>query len=205
MNGLPRLMLVTDRRRCGGDPAARIAAGLAGGPALVQIREKDLDVEGRIGLVRSIREPIGPEPILVVNGCPETARATGAGLHLPAASFRENMRPAGIGLVGCSIHSLAELEAALSIGPDYLLAGTVFPTRSKPGAPGIGLERLEALVAAAGDIPVFAIGGVDRRNASQVRQAGAWGAAVVGAWIGTPDPAEAVRRILAALARPEKE
>jgi thiamine-phosphate pyrophosphorylase len=51
-------------------------------------------------------------------------------------------------------------------------------------------------VALAGDVPVFALGGVDADNAGSFIDAGAHGVAVVGAVMRADDPRSVVRTIL---------
>ena len=95
---------------------------------------------------------------------------------MPAACVRRITPPSF--LVGRSIHSVAE---ATDAGPvDYLIAGTVFPTSSKPGGhPLIGMDGLRAIVAAA-SAPVLAIGGVTADRLDELVAAGAAGAAGIG-------------------------
>ena len=62
---------------------------------------------------------------------------------------------------------------------------------------------MRRVAAAAGAVPVFAIGGVDEGRIAELREAGAYGAAVRRAVLGAADPAAAARRLLRALgARP---
>ena len=61
---------------------------------------------------------------------------------------------------------------------DYVIAGTVFPTSSKPGRTELlGLSGL-ASIAAAVRTPVLAIGGIGVEHAGEVSAAGAAGIAV---------------------------
>ena len=79
-------------------------------------------------------------------------------------------------LIGCSTHSVEEVEAAGAAGADYVVFGPIFPTPSKPGATDLpGLPGLEH--AARAGIPVLALGGVDLRRLADVAGAGARGAA----------------------------
>ena len=49
------------------------------------------------------------------------------------------------------------------------------------------------------DLPVVAIGGIDRERAAEAVKAGAAGVAVVSAVMAAPDPAAAARELLAAV------
>ncbi|MDR7568172.1 MAG: thiamine phosphate synthase, partial [Armatimonadota bacterium] len=114
------------------------------------------------------------------------------GLHLPEGSRKpEGSWP----LWGRSVHSP---EAAVRAGrehPDYLIAGPVYPTDSKPGSPPLGPQGLGQIVRAAEGIPVLAIGGIRAERVPEVMGAGAWGVAVRGAILRAEDPERAAREI----------
>ena len=180
---------VTDRRRFGlslDELAARAATAVAGGVDVIQIRESDLADGPLAALVRRIAGlTAGTNTRVIVNDRADIAIAAGAaGVHLrgdsPPASRVREMVSDGF-LIGRSVHSLAEADAALSDGGcDYLLFGTVFPSKGKPpGHPEAGLEAL-AQVCGRSPLPVIAIGGITERNAPLVRDAGAAGFAAVG-------------------------
>ena len=68
---LPRLMLVTDRRRTRGrDLVPCVAQAVSGGVGLVQVREPDLPDDELRELVRRIRDAVGTRTTIVVNGEP---------------------------------------------------------------------------------------------------------------------------------------
>jgi hypothetical protein len=68
-------------------------------------------------------------------------------------------------------------------GADYLIAGTVWSTVSKPvGHPVLGTAGLARLVRAA-RVPVLAIGGVEVEGAPEIAETGAAGIAAVGLFI----------------------
>jgi thiamine monophosphate synthase len=71
-------------------------------------------------------------------------------------------------------------EAIDAAGADYLIAGTVWPTSSKPDHhPLLGLEGF-ASIAAAASVPVLAIGGVTADRVRDVALAGGAGIAAIG-------------------------
>jgi thiamine-phosphate diphosphorylase len=140
---------------------------------------------------------------LLVNDRVDVARVLGAdGAHLPesglpvAAARRLLSRGA---LIGRSVHGPTPPGAGPD-RPDYLLAGTVFPTPSHPGRGGAGPERIIEVRRAAPGIPVIAIGGIDPERVGEVMAAGAAGVAVVRAVWDAPEPGRAVERFLRALA-----
>ena len=136
----------------------------------------------------------------VVNGGPAWARDHGLGAHLKAVQprLRGDERDAWR-LLGRSVHDPREARAALADRPDYLVAGPLFPTTSKPGHTGIGPSGLAAIVAAAAGIPVFGIGGITTSNLAAILEAGAHGAAIRSGITAAADPACAAADYLRAL------
>lgn len=157
------------------------------GVDIVQLREGDLDAgllyELASGLVSLAR---GSRTRVLVNDRVDVAIAAGAGgVHLKAASIAtaavRRIAPAGF-LIGRSVHD-ADEAARESQAADYLLAGTVWPTRSKPaGHRTLGADGLAAIVRAA-RVPVLAIGGIGVERLPEVARAGAAGVAAIGLFI----------------------
>jgi len=98
------------------------------------------------------------------------------------------IRRAGI-RVGVSTHSHEELDRALSVAPDYIALGPVWPTKLKqmPWAPQ-GLDRVTEWKRLIGAIPLVAIGGVTLERAPSCILAGADSVAAVSDFIANPDP-----------------
>jgi thiamine-phosphate pyrophosphorylase len=71
----------------------------------------------------------------------------------------------------------------------------VYESASHPGQPAAGVDLVRA--AAALGRPVIAIGGIDASRAAEVRAAGAYGVAALGALWRAPDPAAAALALLA--------
>ena len=122
---------------------------------------------------------------LVVNDRLDLAlacRARGAQLTSRSLRVADARRAAPALAVGASVHSLAEARAAAEEGASWLVAGHVFATTTHPGEEGRGLPFVRA-VAAAVDVPIVAIGGVKPEHCAVLRQAGAYGLAVIrGIW-----------------------
>jgi thiamine-phosphate pyrophosphorylase len=196
---VPCLALVTDRHAAQGRPLdAVVAAALDGGVNLVQLREKDLAARELWALATRLRELTAGRALLLVNDRLDVALAAGAdGVHLaghslPPAAARDALGPER--LIGCSVHSIAEAEAAARGGADFLFVGTLYPSRSHPGQAGAGPQLIED-VRAAVDVPCVGIGGITARTAREVLMAGARGVAVISAIMAAPDPAVAAARL----------
>jgi thiamine-phosphate diphosphorylase len=104
-------------------------------------------------------------------------------------------------LLGASVHSLEEAQAALADGADFLLAGTIFASPSHPGEPTSGLSLLRAIKQRLPSCFVLAIGGITAATAKQAMEAGADGVAVVSAILGAKDVQKAVTRLWSMLLR----
>jgi thiamine-phosphate pyrophosphorylase len=196
------LYLITDRHQTHSrDLSAVIEQALQGGVQAIQLREKDLPTDAFCQLameLRQITERYGAK--LLINGRADIARDVRAdGLHLPEgadsiAAARHLIGPER--LIGMSCHSLNAARAAEAAGADFITFGPVFSTPSKAvyGSP-VGLQPL-AEAAATLDIPVFALGGINRSNILQALETGARGAALISAILAADQPREAAADIV---------
>jgi thiamine-phosphate pyrophosphorylase len=112
------------------------------------------------------------------------------------------LRKAGI-KIGISTHDQAELERALTLKPDYIALGPIYPTSLKvmAWAPQ-GLERITEWKRRIGIIPLVAIGGLTVERLPGVLAAGADVAAVVNDIVRSPDPLARMQEWLATTNRP---
>ena len=188
------ICLVTDRRRLGvGDGldcvVDLVAAAAEAGVDIVQIRERDLAADTLLELVlRCVEAVRGRGAKIVVNDRIDVALAAGAhGVHLRSHSLNAPVARGVVGpkmLVGCSVHSVGETEAASAAGAiDYAILGTLFHTQSKPdGAPTLCLAELGE-ASRLSRVPVLAIGGVTVERTEAIARAGAAGVAGIGLFI----------------------
>ena len=199
----PTLCLVTDRSYGQGQPLpAKVAAAVEGGVNVVQLREKALPGGQLLALATAIRNATREKALLLVNdrvGVALAASADGVQLGEEAMPVEAARRIAGQRLlIGRSVHSLQGAREAEAQGADFLVIGTIFPTKSKPGAQPAGLALL-AQVARSVNIPFLAIGGVTRSNVAQVMAQGAAGAAVISAILSPSDTRQATRELKEAM------
>jgi thiamine-phosphate pyrophosphorylase len=154
------------------------------GVDMIQVRERDLDGGRLASLVTElVRLTRGTATRVVVNDRLDVALACRAdGVHLRGDSIppgrARSIAPAGF-LIGRSVHHEAEAKA-VAPDVDYLIAGTVFPTSSKPGLTEcLGVEGL-ARICRSVSVPVLAIGGMTPDRLADVATAGAAGVAAIG-------------------------
>jgi thiamine-phosphate pyrophosphorylase len=195
------LHLVTDSRSLAPDAASadrlrclleQLSYAAAAGIDVIQIRERHLEGRDLAALVADavrIARPRGTR--VVVNDRLDVALAAGAdGVHLredsiTAADVRR-LAPPGF-LVGRSVHGRPSADDVE--GVDYLIAGTVWPSASKPtGQPLLGVDGLRGVIRSV-TIPVLAIGGITADRVGTVGSTGAAGVAAIGLFCSdTPDP-----------------
>jgi len=180
---MPKIFVITNRTLTNGRPLVSvIREAAATGADAVILREKDLAAAELYELGAEMSAICkGTETKLIINSSVETAIACNAsGVHLGIGSLPLKVVRAMVPdkIVGVSVHSTAEALQAQADGADYILAGHVFPTLSKPGLAGRGLDFISSVKASV-KIPVIAIGGINPENAAGVIQAGANGIAVM--------------------------
>lgn len=195
------LYVITDPALSRGRSHIEVArAALEGGADAIQIRDKS-STAYNLGRVAAEIQPLARKfgAALFVNDRVDVALLAGAdGAHLgqddlPAREARRILpRPL---LIGVSAGTREEARRAERDGADYIGAGPVFATATKPDAgEPLGLERFAEIAAAVG-IPVVAIGGITVENVAQVFAAGARGAAVVSAVVSADDIGAAARAL----------
>ncbi|HSC74187.1 MAG TPA: thiamine phosphate synthase [Gaiellaceae bacterium] len=151
-----------------------------GGATVVQWRLKDVPRVEVVERGRATRSLCARNGIpFVVNDDVEAALMLGAdGVHLGRDDEgAETARDHGL-MLGLSATSLEEARAADGHA-DYIGAGPVWATPSKPDADApLGLDGLREICSVV-STPVVAIGGIDAGNAADCIRAGAAGVAVI--------------------------
>jgi len=187
------LYAITDRKMLG-DVSEVEAARLCfeGGADVVQLRMKDTDGGEMLEKAKAIQE-IAQQycKFFIVNDRLDIAVLAGAdGVHLGQTDIpvQEARRLVGDEMIiGVSASTVEEAVKAVDDGADYIGVGSIFNTSTKPDAnQGIGLDTLMEICQAV-DVPVVAIGGINKGNIRDVIRAGADGAAVVSAIMAKPD------------------
>jgi thiamine biosynthesis protein ThiS len=194
-------MLVTDARRARMPLLDLVTEATAGGVDAIYLRDAGGSIDDLALTTRTLRAQIGDAVALLVNGGPPAALATGSGLHLRERDMTPATARAALGPnvpIGRSVHSPEGAVAAT--GADYVLAGHVYPSPSKPGSAPLGPAGLARIVAVA-PCPVIAIGGITPERVTEVIQTGARGVAVIGAIVEAEDPRIAARALRVAVDR----
>jgi thiamine-phosphate pyrophosphorylase len=175
-------------------------AVLGAGADLLQLRDKEAEAGPLLEASAVLREAADRhDALFAVNDRADIALAAGADvLHLgqddlPLAWARRILGDDV--LLGRSTHDPAQAARAAAEPWDYLVAGPVWATATKPGRPATGTALLRSVAALDPPRPWFAIGGIDPANLDQVTAAGATRVVVVRAITDSPDPAAAARTL----------
>ncbi len=178
------------------------------GTKLIQLRIKDqpeAEVRRQVREAKAVCAQHGAD--LVVNDYWQVAIDEGCvWVHLGqedlvdadvTALRRANVR------IGVSTHDHAELDKGLSIDPDYVALGPIWPTvlKQMPWAPQ-GTGRLAEWKKLIGDRPLVAIGGLTLERALLCLKSGAEIVSVVGDIVNHADPIAQAKAWIAATRRP---
>jgi thiamine-phosphate pyrophosphorylase len=198
-----RLYVVTGARSDRGDLEEFLDAILGAGVDIVQLREKDAEAGDLLRWAESFRAAADRHGALfIVNDRPDVALAAGAdGVHLGQDDLPPGFTRGLMGddaIIGLSTHSAEQFESAAPEA-DYLCAGPVWETPTKPGRPAAGLDLVSHAAKSGEQRPWFAIGGIDTTNLPEVVEAGARRIVVVRAVTESGDPAAAVHLLRAGL------
>lgn len=186
------LYAVTDRAWTGKQSLyEQVESALKGGATCVQLREKDLNEEDFLQEALEISALCKrySVPFFINDNVEIAIQCHVDGIHvgqndLNAAQVRQ--RVGEHMLIGVSVHSVAEALEAVKNGADCLGVGAMFSTSTKANANVLSLETLRAICVAV-DIPVVAIGGLNKQNLTQLAGTGIDGVALVSAIFSADD------------------
>lgn len=198
-----RLYLCTPDRP---DLAEFLEACIAGGVDIVQLRDKRLEARPLIATALVAKAVCARHDVpFILNDRPDLALACGAdGVHVgqddvPPAVARRVLGDEAI--VGLSTHAPPEWIAAAAEPVNYLSAGPVNATPTKPGRPGTGLGYLDfASSSSHGQtIPWFVTGGANPDTVAEMAAHGARRFVAVRYLTESQDPQSAARSLRQAI------
>ncbi|MEO6333437.1 MAG: thiamine phosphate synthase [Pyrinomonadaceae bacterium] len=187
---LPKIYPVTDTRISGLTHLEQVSRLIAGGASIIQLRDKSANAGEFYQAAAAVVTFANHHGVkIIINDRADIALAAGAaGVHLGQEDLspvhaRDLLGPNSI--IGFSTHCLAQAEAALALPLDYLAIGPIFATSTKTDhASTVGLDGLRSVRKLAPNIPLVAIGGIDRENAESVIRSGADCVAMISDLIG---------------------
>ncbi len=201
-SSLNRLYIILDPSVCPARPLIDVlTASAEAGATLFQYRNKTASMKEAYREALPLRQAAAKAGVLfIVNDRCDLALAVDAdGVHLGQGDLPLDLAHKVMGpdkLIGISTHNLEQVREACAGKPDYLGFGPIFTPGSKlDHDPVVGLEGLRAIRTLT-SLPVFAIGGIQIGQVSDVMEAGADGVAVISAILKAADIREAVRIFL---------
>jgi thiamine-phosphate pyrophosphorylase len=201
-----RVYALVDPEHAGGHALADLARLVAeGGATLVQLRDKRSETRRMIEHAGAIKAALAPFNVpLLINDRVDVALACGAaGVHVGQSDMAVEDARRLLGrdaIIGLSIKTTAQAEAAPLGMLDYVGVGGVFATTSKDNTSApigtAGLARIaDVLRRRVPGFPLCGIAGIDESNAGGTIAAGADGVAVISALSLQPDPQAAAREL----------
>jgi len=184
----------------------RVLDAVRGGVRVVQLRDHDASPIAFRQSARTLVAELQSRGVTVLlNTRLHVARTLNVGMHVGMHVGTRGPSPREVRAVlgqkaqiGYSAHDLSEAQRQ---GVDYLSYSPVFPTRSKPGHPGVGLLSLSRFCKTAAPTPVYALGGIEPGNVRACIDAGAFGITVLSGILHADAPYSAARSYRQAIRR----
>ncbi len=178
-----------------------VRAAVSGGARIVQLRDKEGSARRLVEIGRELKRVCSDHDVLfLVNDRVDIARAAGAdGVHVGQSDI-------GVGdirrivpsefVVGVSVSDAKEAKCAGRDGADYVAVSPVFatPTKTDAGHP-VGIDGVTSISSAV-EVPIAAIGGMDKSRVPAVIRAGADMICVISAVSRASDMEKAVRELV---------
>lgn len=195
------------------DLAAFLSDCIAGGVDIVQLRDKNLDARPLIARARIAQQVCADLGVpFILNDRPDLALEVGAdGVHLgqddgPISLARKILGTEAI--VGLSTHRPDEFTNGLGEEVNYLSAGPVVATPTKPGRQPTGIDYIncardlaDAWPGRTTPLPFFVTGGVTPESIPGIFRTGARRVVVVRYLTESDDPRRAARELREAMNR----
>jgi len=202
-NNLTGLYVITDKKLIKrGKFIETVEKSIKAGARIVQLREKDTPQNEILNLGRELLKLTRRYDVpLIINDSPELAKEIGAdGVHLGGDDTSIKNARAILGdeaIIGVSCYNQIERGLnAVQNGANYVAFGTPHYTPTKPEREPTSIEVLKEAVYVISQIPIFAIGGITKENASSILGTGVNGIAVITSVFGSPDPENAARELV---------
>ena len=178
-----------------------VEKSIKSGAQIVQLREKNTPENEIIKLGQELLEVTRKYGVpLIINDSPELTKKIGAdGVHLGGDDTSVTNARAILGseaIIGVTCYNQIERGlTAVESGADYVAFGTPYYTPTKPEREPTSIEILEEAVKLITQIPIFAIGGITKDNATPILETGVNGIAVITSIFGSSDPQSAAREL----------
>lgn len=195
------LYLITNRKLVIKNFFQVIEEAVISGVDVVILREKDLDYDELKPIAHKIKSIIDKynannkkNTKLMINSNDEVAINIKAhGLHMTYNNFI-NKDIDFHGEIGVSVHNVEEAVECEQRGADYIIISHIFPTECKKNLDPKGVQFIKD-VRKKVQIPIIALGGINKDNIKMIMDAGADGAAVMSGIMASDNPSKTVSEL----------
>jgi len=184
-----------------GSMEACVEQAILGGCTVVQLREKTASSHAFFQTAVRVREVTARLGVpLIINDRADIALSVDAdGLHIGQNDLPYEAARRIVGhdkIVGVSAHNLEQARRAAEMGADYIGVGAMFATGTKTDANPTSIDELRRIRREL-NIPIVAIGGINKNNVSHLKDIGVNGIAVVSAIVAEQDMVGAAQELKA--------
>lgn len=170
----------------------RVDKACKGGATLIQLREKDRTTREYISLARAVKAVTNKYniPLIIDDRVDVVLAVDAAGVHVGAEDMPVSIARKILGehkIVGATAKTLETALNAQKDGASYLGTGAIYPTTTHVKTKITKVSTLKDICSAV-DIPVCAIGGLNKTNCGVLENTGIAGIAVVSAVMKAEDP-----------------
>jgi len=154
-----------------------VKSALRAGCQIIQYREKEKPVRKMIEEAQAIKELCSGKALFLVNDNVDVALAVDSdGIHVGQEDIPLDLARKLLGkekIIGITVHNVPEALQAVNFTTDYIALSPIFHSSTKKNAGNpCGVEMIRKVKEVV-DVPIVAIGGIDKENVTQVLQSGA--------------------------------
>lgn len=152
---------------------------------LIQLRAKSLSAQAVMHFLK-LAKPLCKQKgtILLVNSAVKNATELNVdGIHLTARDLLAlKQRPSAYSWIAASCHNQVELQHAAQIGVDFVVLAPVLATKTHPDTEPLGWSKFKQLANNV-NLPVFALGGLQKKDKDTALASGAQGIAGISTFL----------------------
>lgn len=178
---------------------SKVEQACNGGVTMLQLREKEKSDRDFLSLALEVKKITDKYGIpLIIDDRLDIALASGAaGVHLGQSDMPISVARKLMGkdkIIGATAKTISQAKKAVEEGADYLGVGAIYPTTTKVVTVITKVSTLNDICNAV-DIPVLAIGGLNKDNCDVLKNSPIDGIAVVSAIMKDENPEKAASEL----------
>ena len=177
----------------------KVEQALSGGVTIIQLREKNKSTREYMHLAEKVHEISAKYGVpLIIDDRIDIAMAVNAeGVHLGQSDMPVNTARKIVGdsmIIGATTKTVEQALEAVKNGADYLGVGAIYPTNTKVKTVLTSVDTLKDICQAV-NVPVNAIGGLNKDNCHVLENTGISGICVVSAIMKSPNPTKSANEL----------